>query len=380
MKLAIKGHKTRGKEVIQLLEMLGGVNHYGLEGTTNNCPYYIYNNKIHQWNEDANVENVIVFTLEEFEKKFPYKVGDKVTLDKSPCIITEMYWDYDDVIYYVKGDDFSKGVYSTDKDLQPYKEETMEEDKKAKGYCTEEPEDSGKAKKIAWFTFWDNDFADEVELYLKDRELVQKEGKWFVVKKNSSQVNLKELERKLDEALEKETKESLEEFFFGDPEPQPKAPILSNRYDYAEGKCGYVIPDGYEFDCIEEGFQTEIILKPKKPTYPKTYEECCEVIDYKLLGTMIIGYKAVVLKTFQKLLICRDAYWKIAGAEMGLDEPWEPDWRDSNFKYCLKKMGDNIEKVSEMTISCILAFPTEEMRDAFFDNFNELIEQCKELL
>ena len=124
--LAIKGHATRGKEVIQLLEMLGGVNYYGLEGTTNNCPYYIYNNKIHQWNEDANVENVIVFTLEEFEKKFPYKVGDKVTLDKSPCIITEMYWDYDDVIYYVSGDDFSKGVYSTDKDLQPYKEEIME--------------------------------------------------------------------------------------------------------------------------------------------------------------------------------------------------------------------------------------------------------------
>ena len=63
-----------------------------------------------------------------------------------------------------------------------------------------------------------------------------------------------------------------------EPEPEPKAPILSNRYDYAEGKYGYVIPDGYEFDCIKEGFQTEIILKPKKPQYPKDYEECCEVL------------------------------------------------------------------------------------------------------
>ena len=29
---------------------------------------------------------------------------------------------------------------------------------------------------------------------------------------------------------------------------------------------------------------------------------------------------------------------------------------------------------------CILAFPTAEMRDAFYENFKELIELCKELL
>ena len=28
----------------------------------------------------------------------------------------------------------------------------------------------------------------------------------------------------------------------------------------------------------------------------------------------------------------------------------------------------------------ILTFPTEEMRDTFYENFKELIEQCKELL
>ena len=28
----------------------------------------------------------------------------------------------------------------------------------------------------------------------------------------------------------------------------------------------------------------------------------------------------------------------------------------------------------------LLAFPTEEMRDAFYENFKDLIEQCKELL
>ena len=30
--------------------------------------------------------------------------------------------------------------------------------------------------------------------------------------------------------------------------------------------------------------------------------------------------------------------------------------------------------------STILEFPTEEMRDAFYENFKELINECKELL
>jgi hypothetical protein len=30
--------------------------------------------------------------------------------------------------------------------------------------------------------------------------------------------------------------------------------------------------------------------------------------------------------------------------------------------------------------SCILAFPTVEMRDTFYENFKELIDECKELL
>ena len=120
----------------------------------------------------------------------------------------------------------------------------------------------------------------------------------------------------------------------------------------------------------------------KKPQYPKTYKECSKELGYNQVMPTdhILGYRGTLLSLFQQLLICRDAYWKIAGDEMELGKPWKPDWKDSNFKYCLKKMGDNIERLSEMTISCILTFPTEEMRDAFFENFKDLIEECKELL
>ena len=77
MKLAIQGHPTRGKEVIQILESLGGINRYFLSGTCLTSFYYINkNNNI----KDAGKSlcNYTLYTLEEFEKEFPFKVGDKV--------------------------------------------------------------------------------------------------------------------------------------------------------------------------------------------------------------------------------------------------------------------------------------------------------------
>lgn len=39
-KLAIKGHPTRGKEVIELLEMMGGNNRFSLNGLSSNHACY----------------------------------------------------------------------------------------------------------------------------------------------------------------------------------------------------------------------------------------------------------------------------------------------------------------------------------------------------
>ena len=84
---------------------------------------------------------------------------------------------------------------------------------------------------------------------------------------------------------------------------------------------------------------------------------------------------------FAKLIICRNAYWKIAGKEMGLGKPWEPDWgNDNQFKYIIICRRDNVIKDTYTAKNCILAFPTAEMRDAFYEAFKEDIEKCKELL
>jgi hypothetical protein len=47
--------------------------------------------------------------------------------------------------------------------------------------------------------------------------------------------------------------------------------------------------------------------------------------------------------------------------------------------YCIGYDGNVI--TWKMQGGCrLLVFPTSEMRDAFYENFKELIEECKELL
>ena len=135
-----------------------------------------------------------------------------------------------------------------------------------------------------------------------------------------------------------------------------------------------------EHDEYRDTIRTHLMEKKKKG-YPKTYEECCNVLFLKEDGRLYTkGYKASLIQNFQKLLICRDAYWKIAGEEMGLGRPWEPNWNDDNLKPCIGTASNEIIKCTSYSDNAILTFPTDEMLDAFYENFKEDIEKCKELL
>ena len=128
--LAIKGNPTRGKEVIEILGMLGGSNAFNHIGNNTRAIYYIdenYKNFI-TCSETKKICDCIIFALEEFIEKFPYKVGDKVLYYGNLVFITQMEWIEDSVSYhfYYKG----KELMLPSKHLQPYKEETMEKQKK----------------------------------------------------------------------------------------------------------------------------------------------------------------------------------------------------------------------------------------------------------
>ena len=145
-----------------------------------------------------------------------------------------------------------------------------------------------------------------------------------------------------------------------------------------------ILPEGYIFkdENGNEILTHKIILEQKKKEYPKTFLECCDVLDIKnLIERGVKGYKAELFDTLQKLYICRDAYWKIAGEEWKLKYPWHPKWdRTDIIHHIITYAAGAVYKDISIQLNYILAFPTEEMRDAFYEAFKEDIEKCKELL
>ena len=79
MKLAIQGHPTRGKEIIQILRSLGATS-YDTNDTCSHPEWYWYinTNKEITCNHKRSMCDYKLYTLEEFEKKFPYKIGETV--------------------------------------------------------------------------------------------------------------------------------------------------------------------------------------------------------------------------------------------------------------------------------------------------------------
>ena len=151
-----------------------------------------------------------------------------------------------------------------------------------------------------------------------------------------------------------------------------------------------ILPEGYQF--VDENGNvinaTKIVLEKKKKEYPKTYEECLNVLAFvrpEFTIEVLDEHYERLISSLYKLLICRDAYWKIAGEEMELDKPWKPDYsgtfeHGTPIKYVIYNIGTHIVKERKSSPNHILAFPTAEMRDAFYENFKSEIEICKELL
>ena len=166
----------------------------------------------------------------------------------------------------------------------------------------------------------------------------------------------------------------------------PTPDITANVID--KNNCDIACPDGYEF-YDENGnlIGNKVKMRPKKPKYPTTYSDCCDILGFKnrnkteqqFLNSCDL-YDFELMTKLSMLKVCRDAYWKIAGEQMGLNKPWEPDWNDQRPKYTITVIGNQLIKHHSLSQNYIFAFPTEEMRESFYENFNNLIECCKELL
>ena len=81
MKLAIQGHPIRGKEVIQILESLGGKNTEKLEGTYKTFYYIDDKGVIGDEHKENFPSTYKLYTLNEFENEFSFKIGDIVAIN-----------------------------------------------------------------------------------------------------------------------------------------------------------------------------------------------------------------------------------------------------------------------------------------------------------
>ena len=299
-KLAIIGHPTRGKEVIELLEVLGGKNTYGYTGDMESLYFSIYNDAIIYGSDRSFLnDNYVFFTLEEFLEKYPYKVGDRVLIPEyeSEVRIYDMDWSYEDIQYLVYRNDDAEW-YTAD-ELKNWNDDfyDAETEVESTGYMQ-----MGKTVAVI---FNEANYEDEVELKLGNYEIEVRDGKTYAVK--------------------------------------------------------------------------------KKPVYPKTYAECCEVLN-KESTYALCGLPEDEYPLFDKLIElkrCRDAYWKIAGEQMGLGKPWDINYGCGEWGYWIG-YSINENKIylqdSRILINHTLVFPTKEMRDTFYENFKDLIEKCKEIL
>lgn len=121
---------------------------------------------------------------------------------------------------------------------------------------------------------------------------------------------------------------------------------------------------------------SKFLLEPIK--FPKTYSECCVVLELDLDSLLSISATYGFLPYRDRLyallvlLVCRDAWWK-------MDGDWNPDWEDDEYKFSVFYSDNQATRVKTKT-NRILAFRTEEIRDKFIETFSTEIEQCKELL
>ena len=169
-----------------------------------------------------------------------------------------------------------------------------------------------------------------------------------------------------------------------------------NKEDMETNEKTITVPDGWEFDHLDE--RGNIVLKEKEKKLPKTWVKCLyDINDVEMIEEDSEVHKFSIselsdggrlscdidrnmlpqglgkpMLALCQLLVCRNAWWKQLG--------WKPDWTGRTEYYCITNYNGVIDTPIYSLQNTILAFPSEDIRDKFLDTFRDLIEEAKELL
>ena len=154
------------------------------------------------------------------------------------------------------------------------------------------------------------------------------------------------------------------------------------------------IPEGYVID-KEKSNDNEIVLRPKTPADEpaKSWEEYVQKMDGKP-SVYADYYDNIIEAVFQadqpwplefadkETLRAYLAFGKLIKLRNDWVKEWEPDYEnDCEPKFAIITVENKISKEGvNYTVNSSISFPTEKMRDEFFDTFKDLLEQAKTLL
>lgn len=129
----------------------------------------------------------------------------------------------------------------------------------------------------------------------------------------------------------------------------------------------------------------DIYVVRKDPKWPNTFDECCKCLNITSRTDLVFATPETseydylcdnncIMNNILKLKICRDAYWKTTNN-------WEPTYGNSlkgeRIKFTIETIDGVVVKSVSQRANKFLSFKTEEARDAFYDNFKDLINAVK---
>lgn len=118
----------------------------------------------------------------------------------------------------------------------------------------------------------------------------------------------------------------------------------------------------------------QFFIVRKKKVYPDSCHEAEKILSYDTRedAVKIIENHGYDLHALARLLIIRQAYLKVANI------PFKEDGTQEQF--IITRFNGEITKMSTQHRNSLLSFPTEELRDMFYNNFIRDIKACKNLI
>lgn len=150
------------------------------------------------------------------------------------------------------------------------------------------------------------------------------------------------------------------------------------------------VPEGYELD-KEQSSETQVVLRKIEDKRVSSWEEYCELMKGKdscyvdmngNIRSTNFSSKATVGEFEDKEdAEAFAALFKLISLRKNWVGEWNPDWTDGgNIKHTIYAQGNIVKPSESFNLHRSMSFPTDEMRDKFFDTFRELLEIAKPLL